>query len=205
MIIPELILLAGGRSARMGRSKALLVLDGRPWIEAQLARFAEGGGASARVVVAPRVAEELAWVERAMEGPTDVLGLSVRAFLSSPSATPFDSLRRAIDPASAAFVSPIDVPLSIAALAVLAGALEEHDAALPVYGGRRGHPVLLSARFCLRVGSMDAPDARLDRALAEATRREVPVDDPAVLLNLNTPDEWNAWVASSRRCYAPPP
>lgn len=80
-------------------------------------------------------------------------------------------------------LTPVDVPpprpASLAAL--LAGTGD----AVPVHGGRRGHPVRL-----------DPPhgEVRLDARLAHA--REVPVDDPDCVLNLNTPEEWAAWSSS---------
>ncbi len=65
---------------------------------------------------------------------------------------------------------------------------------LPQYGGRGGHPVVLKSPAWRLVAELrpDEPLNRLLPRLGPAVRR-VPVDDPAVVVNLNTPEAyWEA-------------
>lgn len=200
-IEPTLIVLAGGASQRMGRSKALLAFRGCTWIEAQLEVFARAGGRHAVVVIAERAARSTAWIADALARRTDVCGLSVRAVIQPhPDAPAFSSLRLALDAIGSrpAFVLPIDVPARGATWRALADAIGAHDAAVPTYRGRRGHPVLVSAALATRLIRLDPadPDSRLDRQLARADVIEVALDEPTVVMNLNTPEEWSSWLAS---------
>lgn len=69
------------------------------------------------------------------------------------------------------------------------------DVVLPTYGGRGGHPVLLSsAMVSALIGlPVDHPDSRLDRqihALPVDRVARVEVKDPRVLDNLNTVEDF---------------
>jgi molybdenum cofactor cytidylyltransferase len=205
-----LVVLAGGASARMGQPKALLPFQGRTWLDAQLEGFARAGGRDAIVVVSAldRMRTALAWIDDALAREVIADGLSVRAVHQPrPEEGPFSSLVLGLSALRerAAFVLPIDVPVCAGTWHALAGALGDADAVVPAHHGRRGHPVLVSASFAARLSAIpiDAPDARLDRQLARADRVEVSVDDPTVLLDLDTPEEWAAWIASqaASHCY----
>lgn len=67
---------------------------------------------------------------------------------------------------------------------------------VPTYGGKRGHPALFSARF--RQEILDLPTDQglntLLRTHPEAVR-EVPVDTDTVLLQMNTPEEYQQMLA----------
>ena len=214
-----LIVLAGGASRRMGTHKGLLPFCGRTWLEAQLEGFARAGGARAVVVMSHcrTHAAELPWVARALEEDARVAGLCVRVCAQPrPTAPPFASLARGLrrDRAvhAGAFVLPVDVPVAPHTWPALEAALGTGQVALPRFEGRNGHPVLLAPAFAARLlcCSNADPEARLDRQLASldaGARRVVEVDEPTVRMNLNTPAEWSAWVASAHpeRCYPPPP
>lgn len=164
-----LILLAGGSSRRMGRDKAQLDFFGRRWLEAQIAAF---GG---EVIVV---------------SSADVPGAILQPRPHDP---PWSSLLlglRAID--GAAFVLPIDVPLGPGVCEALSSAIGSHEAAVPAFRGARGHPVLLSASLRKRLAAIE--ESRLDRELAGAL--VVDVGEPMVRMNLNTPGDWSAWLAS---------
>ena len=69
------------------------------------------------------------------------------------------------------------------------------DVVLPTYGGRGGHPVLLSGAFVSQLAQLpvEHPESRLDhqiRALPESRVSRVEVRDPRVLDNLNTPEDF---------------
>jgi CTP:molybdopterin cytidylyltransferase MocA len=190
-VVHDLILLCGGKSSRMGMPKGLMPSGGTTWLERQIERFrALGGG---RIVIVLGYEQEkyfkaIPWL-RSGEDP----GVSVVANLD-PDHGPFTSIlagARGLD--DSLFILPIDVPVPARAVWVslsqaLSGSVQ---AVVPSFEGRGGHPVLLSGTFLHRLTlvSVDSPDARLDRQIAnlpEAARVLVPVRDPAILRNMNT-------------------
>jgi molybdenum cofactor cytidylyltransferase len=189
----DVVLLAAGRSSRMGEPKGLVVFEGRPWLVTQLEAL-EGR----RVVVvlgddSPRYREAI----------PDLASRAEVVVNPAPDRGPFSSLQVglaavSVSPAVPAFVLPVDVP---AAVATVWQALEEAlgpglDAAVPVFEGRGGHPVLLAPPFIARLRSRDpaSPEARLDVELRSAKTRRVPTADPHVRLNLNAPEDWGKLV-----------
>ena len=105
---------------------------------------------------------------------------------------PADSLRLALetfDVTGSCWVAPVDIPpMSDATLAALAHA---GPPAVPIdLEGRPGHPVLLDEATVAAVRHQ-APEGGL-RTLLEAAPR-IPVSDPEVATDLNTPEAWDAW------------
>jgi molybdenum cofactor cytidylyltransferase len=189
----DVVLLAAGRSSRMGEPKGLVLFAGRPWIEAQLAAL---DGRRVTVVLGHDGA-------RYLEVIPDLAKRAEVVVNPDPDRGPFSSLQvglaavRGSAPAPV-FVLPVDVP---AASAGVWRALEEAldpglDAAIPVFEGRGGHPVLLASPFIGRLCSRDpaSPEARLDVELRLAKARRVPTDDPRVRMNLNAPEDWGKLV-----------
>jgi CTP:molybdopterin cytidylyltransferase MocA len=195
----ELVVLAAGRSSRLGIPKGLVEVKGQPWLELQLAA-ARVAGVSRATVVLNREAEPLYLASV----PSLLRDRHVQVVINEdPDRGSFSSLLCALSVVSAAapaFILPVDVPAakpevwSDLAAALRAGV----DAAVPTLGdGRGGHPVLLSASFIAHLRSLPpdaARTARLDHLL-EGRRRlhsvaQVIVRDESVRLNLNTPSDW---------------
>lgn len=184
------IVLAAGASSRMGHPKALLEFNGLTALDLTLAA-ARSVADEVVVVLGTHAPEVLARV------PLDDVHV-VRN--PTPEAGRTGSLQRgleALSPVEALFIHPVDVPLATAAdFAALMDAREADPTAtafVATYAGRGGHPLLLDAsrRDDLLVLGPDTPL----RALLEARRdevRRVPVTNPGVLLNLNTPDDHRA-------------
>ncbi len=90
------------------------------------------------------------------------------------------------------FVLPADCPfVAPATQAALLAAFARHGAAhpvIPVHAGRGGHPVLLpaSARAAILAAP---PEATLRDVIRTLDPRRLPVDDPAVLTDLDTPED----------------
>lgn len=183
------LLLAAGRSRRMGRSKALLPHGAGTWLEAQVVALRAQGLSHGCLVVG-----EAAPYRTLAES----LDLELRVN-PDPESGPFASLHLGLEGClGAVFVSPIDVPLTHR-LGRLWEALGEAEAAQPAYQGRPGHPVLLSVGLVARLRALDPrdPAARLDHLLQGARTVRVELDDPRILLNLNTPEAWAAFTCSN--------
>ncbi len=103
-----------------------------------------------------------------------------------------------------AWFTPVDVPPPEARVlqAVAAGytaAVEAPFAALPTFDGRDGHPVLAGPTLIRRLYEGE-PGDRIDALFAWATRRlvRVPVNDPAVLGNMNRPADYLRFAARTK-------
>jgi CTP:molybdopterin cytidylyltransferase MocA len=199
-----IILLAAGRASRMPVPKGLVDAFGRPWLERQLERIGECGGARAIIVLGHALelhAVAMPWIEKAIDGPIAFAGLWAEVVVNlAPDRGTFSSLQVGVARAGrdGAFVLPIDVPCPGTDVWQ---SLEAHrtpnvDACVPMVDGRGGHPVLCAPALLNEVSTLDAraPEARLDLLIAARAQQgrvaRVAVSDPRARLNLNTPADW---------------
>jgi CTP:molybdopterin cytidylyltransferase MocA len=194
------ILLAAGQGKRMGVNKALMSFKGEPWILTQLRQIADVELQNITIVTNPDS-------EASLEKILAEFKAKVRLTSNPhPEKGPFSSLQLAIamTPEDASFVCPIDVPLKSTSLKKLRQTWLQHghlEALIPSYNERKGHPVILSAdlqRKLLNL-SQDNPEARLDfalKALPENKKRILPLEDPYITFNLNTPEDLTALLTS---------
>ena len=188
-------ILAAGWSRRMGRSKALLRCpDGQPFVE-RITRSLHGGGVH-QVAVVGRSDDEALQIAVAALRP-------VTQFVDNPHAQQgqLSSIQAAIARAEARrsdglLVIPVDLPLVRAA--TVAAALEAFrtDRAAIVrvtHRGQHGHPVIFPARVFddLRAASPSIGAKAVLRAHA-ATVLDVEVDDPGVLRDIDSPEDYRA-------------
>jgi CTP:molybdopterin cytidylyltransferase MocA len=173
--------------------KGLIEVDGRPWIERQIEALRRAG--------MPNVIVVLGHQKEAYERVLRAQGV-VTTVNPDPDRGPFSSLQSGLGslPAGvqAAWVLPVDVPCPSRAVwerLEQEASLRGSDVALPVHHGKGGHPVRLSlpfARQLLALSPLD-PDARLDHQihrLPSSRISRVEVEDPRVLANLNTSDDF---------------
>lgn len=183
------IVLAGGRSARMGEPKPLLPVEGTTFLERAVRVLAEGGCEPIVAVVPPGEERLLALASRA--GARGIPN-------PDPEAEQIDSLRRglhALGPGvRGAAVLPVDHPrVRPATVSALLVAFQETGAPIvrPVHGDRPGHPVLFARRVW---DELDDPD--LESGARDIVHRhhaeihEVPVDDPGIVIDVNTREEY---------------
>jgi xanthine dehydrogenase accessory factor len=182
------IVLAAGASSRMGESKPLISLDGRPILSHVLAAVA-GSRVDETVVVvgseSERVRREVPLTgARTIENPRFMEGMS-------------SSLRAgvaALSPRSDAFFVVLgDEPFVRAStFDALISARERTHArvVLPVYHGVRGNPVLIDRSLSDEVESLTGDrGCRALRLRHPDETAEVPVDDPGVIIDLDTPQD----------------
>lgn len=182
------LVLASGGGARMGGPKALLLLNDRPLASAHAAaRHADCG----RTIVVTRahIAEVLRRADRSLElviseepdelGPAGSIAAAVRS--------------GALAGHEVVIVTPVDVmPVSREVIEALAEGALRGEAARPIWDGRAGHPVacrraLLEQHYCLGAPPLrDVLSGLGGRCIA------VPVGDPAVGRDLDTPEAWEA-------------
>ncbi len=195
------VVLAAGRSERMGAPKALLDFRGQPFV-IRILEALEALDLKTRVVVlgldAPRVRPLLAGhVCLFVENP-------------DPGAGPIASLRcalaalRPLQP-GALLVWPVDLPhVRITTVERLIEAYQRSAAAavVPSFGGRRGHPVIWDASLFAELESSEAASRHGARAVLHAHAAElaqVAVDDPAVIDDINTREDYERLVREMNR------
>ncbi len=183
------VVLAAGASTRLGRSKALLEIDGEAALARVVRQLSEAGVRSGVVVIGGEHADAIrATVEAAP------LRYEVNPH---PAAGRLGSLvvgLAATDAAADVLLWPVDRPMAdTSTVRALLASAEPGDSkprvGKPVFDGRRGHPVWLAAS--LRERLLAAPaDANLRELLADVASIDVPVDDPGIHVNLDTEADW---------------
>jgi molybdenum cofactor cytidylyltransferase len=189
---------AAGRSRRMGRPKLLLPLGGKTVVARLLAALDHPAVAGRFVVVRADDAELRAAVEAAGGAPVvptdDPLDMraSVEHALAAIAARcrPEEFDGWLLVPADHPVLEPEAVAAVIAAwrAATAAGA---RDVIVPTHGNRRGHPTAFPWPLAERVAGMPA-DQGLNWLLRHGgvSVRELPVDTPAILTDLDTPTDY---------------
>lgn len=193
------ILLAGGSSTRMGTPKASLPWGTSDTFASAAVRSMADAGLSPLLVVC---GEHEAATREALAG-----GPAVRLLRNpNPDRGQLSSLKLALqsvqadEESHAALVSLIDHPgVSVETLVRLIGASDRCAIAVPRYEGKRGHPVVFGRDVWAEL--LAAPDADGARPVVRRDAKrvlEVDVDDPAVLLDVDTPADFESLRTSSR-------
>ena len=182
------LILAAGRSTRMGSNKLLEELHGKPLVR----HVAEAALASKAQPVFVITGHESERVRAALDG------LDLR-FIYNPDYA--DGLSTSLKAGVAAFPAEVtgvvvllgDMPLvtseAINAVIVAYEASPQSIAAVPVYDGEWGNPVLLSRGLFNAVQELEGDaGARTLLSLRTSEGSEVPVPNNAVLIDLDTPE-----------------
>lgn len=190
---PEIagVVLAAGRSSRMGRPKALLPVGDRTFLERALETL-RAGGCQPLVAVVPRGQEMTAIGTRAADQGATVVENP------EPGAEQIDSLRRGLSALSstvlAAVVLPVDHPKADAAtVTALIAAFRARGAPIvrPVHDGTPGHPVLFARETWSELAEPDLMHgAREVVHRHHAEIEDVAVGDAGVTVDVNTPEEY---------------
>ncbi len=182
--------LSAGASSRMGFPKALLEFHGRTFLESILDAL-HAAGIRRRLVVLGSDRDKV--LEK--HDLRDVTVLTTERF----EAGPIGSIRAAVreilaHPVEGLLVWPVDMPhVTIDTVVTLLDRFRGSDRPIvvPEFEGTRGHPIIFGRAVFDEL--LMAPDAEGAKAVvrADADRvLRVPVDDPAVVKDLNTPEEY---------------
>ena len=179
------MVLAAGASSRMGRPKALLAgPDGIPLAARQAAVLRAGGCDPVAVVVGSQAPEVRAGL------PADIATVENPRWAQGR-ATSLQAGIAAFPEADGYFFLPVDAAGVKAGTvrAVLAAAAGDPERVWrPVHRGQKGNGLWVPRAAARELLGL-AADARVDE-WAKPLARELEVEDPAVLRNINTPGEW---------------
>lgn len=181
------IVLAAGQGTRFGAEPKLLAsLDGKPLVRHVVEAALAAGLGEVIVVVGHRAAEVRAALAdlrlRFVDNPAFAGGLS----------TSLKAGFAALNPADRAAIvllgdMPRVTPALIRLLAQAWGSGGHPDAVIPTLAGQRGNPVLIDRRLASDVAALRG-DVGAGPLLRGRAVLEVLVDDPAVRLDIDTPE-----------------
>jgi len=175
--------LAAGSSSRMGRPKATLTTGpaGRTFVGAILETLVAAGVSDVRVVVAPGqggLTEDGVANSDPSAGMLSSVQCGLRAFRQQPDAV---------------LVWPVDHPLvKVESLAAMIAAYREINppVVVPTFEGRRGHPVLFAARLIPELLGADPSRGAREVVHAHDDRLELATNDPGVIEDIDTPEDY---------------
>jgi molybdenum cofactor cytidylyltransferase len=182
---------SSGSSTRMGSDKGLLEIDGRSFMRRTVGALREAGCAPVLVVVAE--GEDALAAEAADAGAVVLLN-------PDPGEGPITSLRIALaaldGSAEGVAYLPVDHPMvrteTVQTLLEVTRA-ERPALAIPTYGGKRGHPAVFREPLFAELLDPELEGGAktvVHRHLHEASL--VPVDDEGVVLDIDTPQAFEA-------------
>ncbi len=191
------IVLAGGASRRMGRAKSLLKAGEETFLERAI-RTLRAGGCEEVVVVLNEPNAQISDLTSAAGG---------RAAAGSGSdSEQIDSLRAGLRAlprdAEAVVVMPVDHPLvRPTTVALLIGGYRSTTPSIVrvVYEGRHGHPVLFASSVFDEL--LHGPSSEGARSVIRAHREstaEIEVDDPGVVIDVDTPKDYDEHIGGHR-------
>jgi molybdenum cofactor cytidylyltransferase len=179
------IVLAAGKSERMGSPKALLSISGRTFLENILDTISRTS-IDATVVVVGHHRKE---IEAAIKLKSVVFNPDYEKGMI----TSFQAGIRALSrEASGAFLFLVDHPLvEPATVEVMIANLSPNRIILPTFQGRRGHPVLFSSEVLEEILALPSSEGANIVVRKNPDRIvEVPVNAPGILVDIDTPDQF---------------
>ena len=200
------LLLAAGESARMGTPKALLEWGGRPLLAHQLSVLQKSRVDECIVVLGREAARLGSFVEPFLRRP----GWKARGVVNPrPADGRSSSIKAGLaalsHPPQAILIASVDQPLELELVnALLVAGWREWGTpsdgwplkriVIPTFEGRRGHPPLFHGSLFPELLGVSEETEGLRRVVRRIPERvlEVPWQRSGILLNLNTPSEYES-------------
>lgn len=178
----DCVMLAAGESMRMGEWKMMLPFGGATIAERSVENALE---VCRRVILVTGYRAED--IEKVFEGRERVHLIRNAEYRRGM----FSSIRAgaAAVASSSYFIALADMPLVTPAIYRYLLTFQDHDAVIPKFHGKKGHPVLLSGGtrdFLLSL----SPDDTLRTVIAEYPSLAVPVDEKGIITDIDTPEDY---------------
>lgn len=192
--MPVAVVPAAGHSYRMGRAKLLLPI-GDTTVLGAVVRALKGGGASRVVVVHADVDRDVQRWARSHDVETAVNAEPERPMLHSVlcGLERLGGVAMLSRSGTCVLISPGDLPgMAASSVAMVVAAVEQGARlAVPVHGGKRGHPLAVAPALLEEIPRLD-PRIGLRQLLEKNPNAvtRVRVDDPGVLRDIDTPEDY---------------
>nr|WP_315158962.1 NTP transferase domain-containing protein [uncultured Flavobacterium sp.] len=199
------LLLAGGKSERMGIAKGLLEYQNTYWILEQINRISTTTVTEVYIGLGHHSQEYLNKIPLFKEAQLDfALYKNVKLRIvtnQNPELGSFSTLQivlQQIPKNKSVLINPIDVP--ILNTTELQTIIETHNQiVLPNFEGKNGHPIKLHAGFWnpLLLLSPADENSRLDleiKKMNPSKITQIAVTDSSIIKNLNTPNDWTEFL-----------
>jgi molybdenum cofactor cytidylyltransferase len=180
------IVLAAGKSERMGSPKALLPLRGKTFLSNILDSIAQSPIEDTVVVVGHHRAE----IEPIVPQPARVI---FNPHYEQGMITSLQAGIRALrQETSGALLFLVDHPLvESTTIEALLAKFAPHRIVLPVFAGRRGHPVLFAAEILQEILALTVSQGANIVVRKDPSRVvEAPVNSPGILVDVDTPEDF---------------
>jgi CTP:molybdopterin cytidylyltransferase MocA len=183
------IILAAGFSSRMQGFKPLIRIAGKSFVEHAIALFRTSGIENIVTVTGHRAPEVVPVVRAA--GARDVVNANYADGMYSSIQTGISTLAPSVD---AFFLLPVDIPLvRPATIRRLALVFDQHAAppvCYPRFQSTRGHPPLINSQLIDALLSYDGRGGLREFLRSyENQAISIPVDDPFIRLDADTPQD----------------
>ena len=202
------VLLAGGKSERMGVTKGLLKFHQTFWILEQLNRISKSNISDVYIGLGfdfDNYFVAIPWFKDTITKPIKYLGLNVAIVINkNPELGSFSTLQtvlKKIDLDVDTIICPIDVPiLNSVELNKLIEV--KNTLVIPTYKDKNGHPIKINndVKKQLEIVDLSDKNARLDYQLKKINNvdiSKISVKDNAVLKNLNTKIVWKSFISKN--------
>jgi CTP:molybdopterin cytidylyltransferase MocA len=195
------VLLAGGKSERMGIAKGLLEYQNTYWILEQINRISTSTITEVYVGLGFHYEEylnKIPWFSEARSHFVLYKNLKVRIVINqNPELGSFSTLQtvlQQIPKNKSVLINPIDIP--ILNPTELQNIIDvQNQIVLPHFEGKNGHPIKLHSKFWNPLLFLNPTDKtnRLDleiKKIIPSKITTIAVTDSCILKNLNTPNDW---------------
>lgn len=203
------VMLAGGKSSRMGVAKGLLKYRQTFWILEQLQRLEKTAISDVFIGLGhdyDAYFSAIPWLNEALNSPVNFGRLPIRVAINKkPELGPFSTLQTVLEKVprqNDVLVGPVDIPLPKSEEIDLIIATKSHIS-LPAYNNKHGHPIKVAASLWQRFININplSADARLDyqiKAIDSELIKTVSLENPDILLNLNSVQAWKSFIKKEK-------
>lgn len=186
------LILAAGKSQRMGASKLMLeYAEGLSILNQIITLYKDFGCQIIAIVINP---EGQRCLDQAIALFVDKLQIVVNY---NPDRGRFSSVKTGLEALKNepyVFLHNVDNPaVKPETLKLLFENLGSADLAIPCYEGKGGHPVLIKRELVHAILAHETEDLSLRNFFQDFKKSKINVDDPGVIVNLNTMNEFLEW------------
>ncbi|OOG76077.1 NTP transferase domain-containing protein [Flavobacterium sp. A45] len=195
------VLLAGGKSERMGVAKGLLEYQNTYWILEQLNRISNSTTTEVYIGLGyhhEEYSNKIPWFKEAQLHFVLYKNLKVKVVVNqNPQFGSFSTLQtvlRQIPQTKSVLINPIDIPiLNTTELQNIIRT--QNQIVLPNFESKNGHPIKLHSEFWQTLLLLNPTDenSRLDleiKKIIPSKITTITVTDSCIIKNLNTPNDW---------------